>query len=212
MKSKDLRLAVINYYKENKNKVQNIQNEIKHIFNVSHMSLYRWLKNIDHEEMGRPKKSYKIDEKTTLKIIDSLEVINPENFIKTAEKSNISISKKTAYNILHRQNYTHKKVSINRNKDDPDKIKQKRNAVLDKINETPKNKLISFDESFMSLETLTNEYGWSKKGERCITNVNGANYKDGKSMLLAISDKKVISSRLIKGPVNGENVKDFFNQ
>jgi hypothetical protein len=31
------------------------------------------LKNIDHEEMGRPKKSYKIDEKTTLKIIGSLE-------------------------------------------------------------------------------------------------------------------------------------------
>jgi hypothetical protein len=103
MKSKDLRLVVINYYNENKNKVQNIQNEIKHIFNVSHMSLYRWLKNIDHEEMGRPK------------------------------KSNIYISKKTAYNILHRQNYTHKKVSINRNKYDPDKIKQKEMLFLIKL-------------------------------------------------------------------------------
>ena len=34
-------------------------------------------------------------------------------------------------------------------------------------------------------------------------------FKEGKSMLLAISNKKTIAYKLLKGSVNGEHVYDF---
>lgn len=71
------------------------------------------------------------------------------------------------------------------------------------------NNVISIDESFMSISTLTKEYEWSKKGTRCCRKVNGRRYRQGKSMLLAISNKKIVNYKLIDGPVNGEIFYDF---
>ena len=61
----------------------------------------------------------------------------------------------------------------------------------------------------MSIYTLTKEYEWSKKGIRCSRRVNGRRYRQGKSMLLAISNKKTIAYKIINGPVNGEIFYDF---
>ena len=69
--------------------------------------------------------------------------------------------------------------------------------------------VISFDESYMSLETLTKEYGWSKSGSAVIKRVNGRKYKEGRSMLLAISNNKEVAHELIKGPVNGDHIRKF---
>ena len=73
----------------------------------------------------------------------------------------------------------------------------------DILNESFKNdNVISVNESFMSISTLTKEYEWSKKGVRCCKKVNGKKYRQGKSLLLAISNKQTIAYKLVSGPVN----------
>lgn len=61
----------------------------------------------------------------------------------------------------------------------------------------------------MSISTLVKEYEWSKKGVKSCRKINGRIYRQGKSMLLAISNNKTIACKLIAGPVDGEIFNDF---
>jgi hypothetical protein len=64
----------------------------------------------------------------------------------------------------------------------------------------------------MSPEKLEKTYNWSIKGTHRLKKVNGRRYKEGRSLLLAISNKKVIKALLVKGPVDGKIVKNFLKK
>ena len=130
----------------------------------------------------------------------------------------MKIKRSTVYNILHKNNITRKKVTISRSPYSKKEINFKKQVLCKDLNITKEdikkgsfnnNNVISIDESFMSPETLTKEYEWSKKGLRACRIINGRRYKQGKSLILAISNKQTVSHKLKNGTVNGEVFYDF---
>jgi hypothetical protein len=124
---------------------------------------------------------------------------------------NISIKKSSVYRILQKNKITHKRISVDRSPDCESIKKQKYEKLkkeLEIVTKIPDN-VIGWDESYMSPEKLKRMYGLSKKGIKVNRKVNGKTYRNGKSMLLAITNKKTVAYELIKGPVKGTHIRDF---
>ena len=95
-----------------------------------------------------------------------------------------------------------------------EKLEEKKRDVCKKLNipeEGPysHDNVISYDESFISAKNLIKEYEWSKKGVRACRKIDGRRYRDGRSMLLAISSKKTVAYKLIQGSVKAHHICDF---
>ena len=208
------RNATLKYYKYNKNKsIKEIIKEIIFIFEISQRTFYNWNKNIKIEKIGRPKKSYIITKKIEERIIKYYKNANSsqkiKNIIRKIKKEyNISISKSTIYNILHRNNLSYKKVSINKYPYKNNKLKKEKQRIIKETNNF-KDNIISIDEFSIGTDDLTKKKKWGNKNERVNIKIAG-NKSDRKvSVIQAISNKKSISSKIVKGSVNGEIFKDF---
>ena len=237
------RNATLKYYKYNQNKsIKEIIKEITFIFEISQRTFYNWNKNIKIEKIGRPKKSYIITKKIEERIIkyyknaNSLQKI--KNIIRKIKKEyNISISKSTIYNILHRNNLSYKKVSINKYPYKNNKLKKEKQRIIKETNNF-KDNIISIDEFSIGTDDLTKKKKWGNKNERVNIKIAG-NKSDRKvSVIQAISNKKSIKislksgsflilktmhaiilpknnksffrrNKIVKGSVNGEIFKDF---
>lgn len=222
------RKCVINYYYKYIDVSFNIVNDIIDIFSICSSTLYNWIKlykTIGHlipNQPGRPINCGKINDVITKYIIKRYTVnkkSNMDNLIRSIKRIfDVVIKKSTVYNVLHKNNITYKKItkchSPFSNKEEKERrqaLRKELNIKEDNIKEESfsHNNVISIDESFMSISTLTKEYEWSKKGIRSCRKINGRRYRHGKSMLLAISNKKVVGYKLVNGPVNGEIFYNF---
>lgn len=215
----DIRNAVIKFYNMYINKIQNITSIITHIFGICKSTLYYWihLYKLYREPLilkqGRPLNSGKITQEIENYIIHSFVVYknkqpNSKNIQRSVKRIfNKTIKRSTIYYILNKNKVTYKKISVSKYPHSNEILNQKKKELLSNL--TTNNEIISFDECFLSPENLEKEYGWSLQGTPCNRKVNGKRYKDGKSLLMAISSKKVVAYKLVKGSVNGEIVRQF---
>lgn len=220
------RLSVVRYYNKYINVSTNTIADIEYIFGISHGSIYNWINmyklnaSVDPKQIGRPIKSRKITDLIERYIIKRF-TVNKKNNIKNLRRSimrvfNISISRSSIYGVLHRNKLSYKKVTVSKSPFSSIEIKQKKEKMRKDLNIKIKDdgkfnhdNVISVDESFMSPETLKKEYEWSLKGKRVYRKINGKKSRIGKSMLLAIGNKKTEGCKTIKGPVNGEMFYNF---
>ncbi len=103
------------------------------------------------------------------------------------------MKKSTTYSIINKLKYSYKKVRINKIliKDIDEhntKVKNFKEMINKKISD--REEIYSLDESAFYIN-MVNEYGWSKKGERCIHNRETRERKRF-SLELLISNKSVI--------------------
>lgn len=216
MYSYDLIDRVLNMYKNRKLLGLTVTN-IASIMTISKQTIYNWLggkfkisdkgkrvyerifREIDHEYINYITK-YVID--------------NPQFNIKTLLKNvitifNIGISKQTIYNILKRNNITHKVIQINKYPHSKKRFDNEVN-ILKKQLKKRKSRTISLDEIGIQLDTIR-KYGWAYVGKRCIIDKKQLPSTLRFSLLFAISKRKIIKYALKKGSFKGVDFNNYMN-
>lgn len=177
------------------------------IFAISRSSLYNWIRlwklgNLHKKEHYQKDSKYTSDVKkyicdyvTTKVNFDYKKLIRLIN-----KKFSITSHKSSIYSILKDKNITRKRINIKTNLSK----KQKTKCDISKISKYVKSvgieNIISIDES--SFDTHINSYyGWNIKGESLI--VKKVKPRIRYSIISAISIKKVIDVKIVKGSVNG---------
>jgi transposase len=197
--SKSLKLAVLKAYYT----PQFSKRQIREIFGVSLQSIYRWVKqfpNLDRKTYCR-KKQLKLNEelqKYIARRITLKKVWKMNKLLKTIKrKFNCWISRSSIYKCLKKHKITHKRISYRTKKTDETKLQ----VFKEKLNTINKKNIISLDEcSFDShIHPL---YGWSKKGEKCLYINKSQKGRTRFSLLMAISNKRIIGWKLIPNSYN----------
>lgn len=140
--------------------------------------------------------------------------IKINEIIKYIKKNfNITLKKSTTYSIINKLKYSYKKVRINKIliKDIDEhntKVKNFKEMINKKISDGEE--IYSLDESAFYIN-MVNEYGWSKKGERCIHNRETRERKRF-SLELLISNKSVIKYKIYEGSVYATQLNAFLNE
>jgi len=182
----DIRSAVINYYEfhKDRNTIMNIVKEIGIIFNISQRTFFNWKKTIKIKKQGRKIGSGKITSDIEKYIVkrfisnDKPKIINLRRSIK--RNFGVSIQKSIIYNVLHKNNITYKKASINKFPHSEEKLKEEKKRVIketnNKCNEF-KDNLISIDEFSVSLEDASKRRLWGLSNKRVYLKINGQRMK-----------------------------------
>lgn len=170
-------------------------------------------KTYEHKNnIGRPKNSGKITkeiEDYVLKHYKNELFSTVKNVIsKINKKFNIKVTKSTIYRILHKNNMSYKKVSINKYPYSINKFKENINKIKKETKDF-NNNIIFIDEFSFSFDEFGKMYCWSKKNERSHLKIFGNKSRKRKSVILAISKNKIISYKTVNGSVNGELFKEF---
>lgn len=212
---KIFKITVVEYY----TKFKNVSiNDIIKIFNISSSSLFNWIKLYNNNELHAEKKQYTKKSKITpiVKSYIKSYVIKKVNFdykkliSMIKRKFKISISKSSIYNILSELSITHKKIKnkpIIKNKKLHNKDKKQ---FIKKINNININDIISIDETSFDTK-ISADYGWFYKGKQLIRKTyikQIIRY----TLICAISSKRIIHSKLIKGSSNGLDFKNFIEE
>lgn len=206
------KITVVNYYKLKKIPII----ELLNIFKISRSSLYNWIKLYNKNELLE-KKHYSKESKYTLEIRKYISdyVVKKVNFDYRKlmrminKKFKIESHKSSIYTILHLNNITRKRINIKTRYSNKSNIKKKIKQLSKEINLIGKDKIISIDES--SFDTHINSYyGWNKKGIQLI--VNKIQQRIRYSVISAVSNRKVINTKIIKGSVNSEIFIDFIKE
>lgn len=187
-------------------------------------TLFNWVNNYNSTgsiesfcKTGRPINSGKINDAIEQYIIKRF-TVDKNHDIKNVRRSikrifNMPIKKSTIYNVLKKNKITHKRVAVDRYPYSEKERKEKHTTLRKELsienNQYNNDNVISYDESYMSPEKLTREYGWAKSGHKAARKVDGRRYHQGKSMLMAITNKKTAAYKLIKGSIKGEQICDF---
>lgn len=157
--------------------------------------------------------------KITLKIENYVEkYINKKNQINInyllkyiKNKFKINLKKSSIYKLLDKLGYSKKKIKRKLiNKNELVGHTKKVENFIKKINNLNQDKVYSYDESHIHLN-MTQNYGWSKKGEPCSyypKNLTRKKY----SLMLLLSNKKVIKYHIKEGSVKGEDFKNFLEE
>ncbi len=205
--SKDYKINTLRLYNNRKNFSLSIKNILEHQ-NIARSTLYDWINN--KEVKQRKKKKYsKITEKCKVFIISYVEKYKQfqiKKLIKViGKKFQISISKRSIYNVLKQYNITNKRVKQNHYPYNENKLKdniKKVTSELKECNHSP----ISIDETGIYFNTKSN-YGWSKKGKDC--EINGKKQLKKVSLVVAISRNKVIGFTIRNGSFNARHFNNF---
>jgi transposase len=153
---------------------------IEQTFNIHINTLYKWIDKYynfetDSFNFSQFKTSFKYNNTKITNdietfIINSIDPNNNFNIKKIKKniytKFNIELSKTTIYYVLHKHNFTYKKLIVKNIPYDDNKIINLKNDLQNKINIIDVNKLFSYDE--MSIYLNDKPYkGWSIKGKEC---------------------------------------------
>jgi putative transposase len=223
MFSKELCQSAINYYRlhtelSSKKRIDNINT----IFGISRASFFRIFKKhakpIEFSSKNNSKRDNKNRKcKYNKKILNfikryvcKIKTINATHLISLLKNIyNIKISRSYLYALLKKLGVTHKKVYI---KKQPFSIKEYitiKNNFYEKIDAIGEDKIISIDETAVYLNSK-NDYGWALKGCKCIIREkNKRIYQKKFSLLMAISNKKIISYGIYEKSVNGKQYLHF---
>jgi transposase len=122
---------------------------------------------------------------------------------------NITISRSYFYVLLKKAGFTHKKVYIKKqpyaNKD----YEVMKENFYNKIANVGSDNIISIDETAIYLNCINN-YGWAAKGCKCIIkDTNKSIYQNKYSLLMAISNKKIMLYIIYEKSINGEKYLNF---
>lgn len=204
------KLRVINCYNTKKYKIKDLLN----IFNISNGSLYKWLKQYKN---GSLKIKNKRKEKLTkeMKCYIRSYVIRRVNFnykkliLLIQKRYRILISKSLLYKCIASMEISKKKIRkrfiYTKQHIRDDQITNFKKA----IENTHLSNIISIDET--SIDThISNDYGWSKKGKRLIK-IN-KNLKVRYTVISAISNKKILLNKIIKGSANAVIFVNFIKE
>jgi len=187
------------------------------MFKISNGSLFNWIKLDKNNLLIEKTKYVKCNVKITpciklyirsyiLKHIDFKYMILIRKIYK---EYNVTISKTTLYNTINQLNITRKKIRKKRVYGSKNKIRIKKRLLKKQMATINLDDVISIDES--SFDTsISSDYGWSKKGCRIEKYVNSVRKRY--TAITAISNKKVIKIKLIKGSANGEDFLDFIQK
>lgn len=180
------------------------------IFKISNGSLFNWIKNNPDDNVIHKRKR-----KITPPMICYIKVyilkrinFNYKFLLKNIKRNfGITISKTTLYNQIKKLNITRKVV---RKKFVYKKSNEHKKQIIEftkNIKLINKYDIISIDECHFD-NTLYNKYGWSEKGKKIyIKEYIRKNTRY--SLLLAISNNKVINYSILQKSVNGEDFLKF---
>ena len=201
-------------------------NIIKSTFNVHINTLYNWIsKYYDYEicnfNFDMFKKNFKYNNK---KITDSIEkfivnsIDNNNNFnIKKIRNNilnnfNIKLSKSSVYFVLHKNNFTYKKLVVKNIPYNDEEILNFKKDLNGKISNINTDNLISYDE--MSIYLNAKQYkGWSIKGKQCfIKTKNKTIFNKRFSIGMSIDINSNIDFTIIEGALKGIKFNTFMNK
>lgn len=201
---------VCDYYYKNKG-IQSISDIVK-LFNISNGTLYNWINKCKSNNLTE-KKHYTKNSKYTpeIKCYIRAYVLKYNEFdykkliISIKRKYRLVISRSMIYKIIGMMNITRKKFKrriIPNSKKQNTKIKKFKKQFTD----ISKDDIISIDETSINTH-ISSDYGWGLKGTKIIK-VNKKS-KVTYTIISAISNKKVICNKVIKGSSNAIQFKEF---
>ncbi len=196
------------------------------VFKIHINTLYNWIKsyynkNLDAFNFSSYKCNFKfnntkITNQIEFFIVNSIDKNNNFN-IKNIKKDirnkfNINLSKSTIYHILHKYNLTFKKLIVKNVPYTNEKLNELKNELKNKINNIDKNKMVSYDE--MSIYLNSKPYkGWSKKGTKCIINTkNKSIFNKRYTIGMSISINGFIDFTFVEGALNGNKFNVFMKK
>lgn len=210
--SYNFKLAAMSFYLQKNNTIKKTLN----LFKISNGSLFNWLKlkslNQLHIKKCRKKHNTKLLEviQYIIRYVLKYKRVYCNRLINLIDvKYKKTISRSSIYRILKNNNITRKKIKkriIIKNKRKLNKLK---NIFKQKINNIDKNKIISIDET--SIDThISSNYGWEIIGKPIfrIENKQRVRY----SVICAITNKKVIYYKVIKGSANRYDFLNFIKK
>jgi len=208
-KSIDFKEHIVKLYNSN---IFTIKSLLK-IGNISNGTLYNWIKRSNDNDLHKKaiKRKSKITCEIKCYIFNNIMKYNTLNWriminnIKNQFK--ISISKSYLYKIIQKLNLTKKKIRTRNIYKSKDKLLKDKAEFNKNIKKHKLKDIISIDET--SIDTfITNLHGWSEKGKRIIKkkfNVKRIRW----TLICGISNKKIISTSLIKGSATRESFNKF---
>lgn len=201
-------------------------NYIKSIFNVHINTLYNWIdryynKHNNSFDFYTYKTKFKYNntkitidiEKFIICSIDSNNNFNIKKIkINIKHKFNILLSKSTIYFVLHKHNFTYKKLTVKNIPYNDDKIKELKTNLKNKIDFICTDKLISYDE--MSIYFNDKPYkGWSVKGTYCfIKTKNKSIFNKRYSLGMSIDVKGNIDFTIVDKALNSIKFNTFMKK
>lgn len=208
-KSIDFKKHIIKLYNSNIFSI----NTILKLANISNGTLYNWINKFNNDKLDRKvtiKKS-KITCKIKCYIFNNImkqNTLNWRTMIKSIKNTfNIFISKSYLYVIIKKLNLTKKKIRIRNIYKSKEKLLKDKANFNQTIKKHKLKDIISIDET--SIDTfITDLYGWNKKGKRIIKekfNMRRIRW----TLICGISNKRIISSYLIKGSATKESFNKF---
>jgi transposase len=204
---------VLNIYYNRKHFGLNVDT-IADIYAISKTTIYNWRNNPSSQNNNNKRifdknPSIFIFDKIIVDYVVKNKIINHAKIFGIIKnKFNKNISRKTIYNVLKRNNITHKKVQTYKYPYSKDKF-NKDVDVLRKSIKCRKNRIISVDETSIDFIVPSN-YGWSKKGTNCTLNIS--NKRRRVSLLLAISKNKIVNYHIKEGSFKGVNFNEFMDE
>ena len=199
---------------------------INSIFDLHINTLYRWINiyynynnktfSFNHYNTHFKYNNIKINHEIEQFIINSINSNNNFN-IKNIKKNiknkyNISLSKPTIYNVLHKHNLTYKKIIIKTNPLKSDYEKELKTKLKNEIKKTDINNLSSYDEMSIYIND-TSPYGWSEKGKKCIIiNKNNSVVPKRITLGMCITMNKNIDFTLTEGSLKSNKFINFMNK
>lgn len=208
--SDDHRKCILNLYYRRKEFHMSVS-QIASFCKISKQDIYNWRGNCNpNYKLPKENKSI-LTSPIQLFIIESIKT----NCFLTARQLrssiiysfNVPISKSTINNFLQKKNYTYKKAQIHKTRFLPDDLLLKETELIADISKNNSNNIISIDETSIDLNSKP-AYGRSLKNEKC-TYVSHNIKRKRKTLLLAISRKKIIKFKIVNGSINGEIYKTF---
>ena len=203
--SLDLKSQVIRYYKKIKSCRQ-----IANIFQIGKSTVNRWINSLKLIHKKRNNK-YSID---IINYIIKIVKNNPFTNIKYLYQSILSIFKikisfSKIYNILKDNNFSYKRTKEAKYNKNINELNHKRELFDEQLTTLSTDDIISIDETYI-YESMTPYYGWSLKGQTIKKFVKSNQQKY--SILMAISNNKIISYKYVKGNIDSFIFCDFINQ
>jgi len=206
------KIKVISYYNKNHTVAETID-----VFGISKSSLFNWQKLYDNNNLTNKKRYNKINIKLKphikcyiRKYVLTRVVFKYRLLIKNIKKNfKINISKSSIYMTIKKINITYKKINkkkVTKNHKRLKKLKIKFKKLIKKIKIDD---IISIDEA--SFDTnISFDKGWGIKGKKITRNINAERKRY--TCICAISNKKIITSDVIKQSANAVTFLDFIKK
>jgi transposase len=209
-------------------------NDILQMTGIANSTLFEWIKCYSHNteianciknpKTRPPKRKFnrrffpkKIKPNCLKFIIDTVleqKVINANNICKHIKnRFNVIISKRYLYKILKANNITYKVAQKVSYPYDQIKFEQQKQQLKETVNNV--NHKLNFTNETSIYFNIKPNYGWSKKGQRCMIEQpkSYANKSpDRFSLVMTITNKKVINYSLVRGAFNAKRFKHYMTK